>query len=149
MPVAREGWILVSSISGPVGSRHCGPLSSFDSTFNINTSSTSWGLVSVIRSVVPNSLWPHGLQPTRLLCPWEFPGNDTGVGCYFLHQGIFPTQGSNPGFLHCRQILYRLSYKGSWSLYPEQNLIQYRKEFSLLLACSLSLFFFLILARPA
>ena len=35
------------------------------------------------------------------------------VGCHFLLQGIFPTQGSNPGLLHCRLILYRLSYKGS------------------------------------
>ena len=68
---------------------------------------------SVSRSVVPNSLQPHGLQPTRSLCPWDFPGKDTGVGCHFLLQGIFSTQGSNPGLLHCRQILYRLSYKGS------------------------------------
>ena len=37
----------------------------------------------------------HGLQPTRLLCPWNFPGKNTGVGCYFLLQGIFLTQGSN------------------------------------------------------
>ena len=36
-----------------------------------------------------------GLQPTRLLCPWDFPGNNTAVGCHFLLQGIFPTQGSN------------------------------------------------------
>ena len=62
---------------------------------------------------MPNSLRPHGLQPTRLLYPWDFPGKDTGVGCHFLLQGIFPTQGSNPGLLHCRQILYWLSYKGS------------------------------------
>ena len=62
---------------------------------------------------MPDSLWPHGLQPTRLLCPWDFPGKDTGVGCHFLLQGIFPTQGSNLGLLHCRQILYWLSYKGS------------------------------------
>ena len=40
------------------------------------------------------------------------PGKNAGVGCHSLHQGIFPTQGSNPGLLHCRQILYRLSYKG-------------------------------------
>ena len=48
----------------------------------------------------------HGLQLTRLLCPWDFPGKDTGVFCYFLLQGIFLTQGSNPGLLHCRRILY-------------------------------------------
>ena len=47
-----------------------------------------------------NSLWPHGLQPTRLLCPWDVPGKNTGVGCHFLLQGILPTQGSNPHLLH-------------------------------------------------
>ena len=43
---------------------------------------------------------PHGLQPTRLLCPWDFPGKSTGVGCHFLLQEIFPTQRSNPHVLH-------------------------------------------------
>ena len=43
------------------------------------------------------TLRPHGLQPTRLLCPWDSPGKDTGVGSQALLQGIFPTQGSNPG----------------------------------------------------
>ena len=57
------------------------------------------------RSVVSNSLRPRGLQPTRLLCPWDAPGKNTGVGCHSLLQGIFPTQGSNPGLSHCRQIL--------------------------------------------
>ena len=57
------------------------------------------------RSVMSDSLQPHGLQPARLLCPWDFPGNNTGVGCHFLLQGIFPTQGSNPGLPHCRQML--------------------------------------------
>ena len=52
-------------------------------------------------SVVSHSLWPHGLQPTRLLCPWNFPGKSTGVGCHFFLQGIVPTQGSNPGLPHC------------------------------------------------
>ena len=41
------------------------------------------------------SLQPHGLQPTRLLCPWDFPGKNTGVGCHSLLQGIFLTQ--DPG----------------------------------------------------
>ena len=41
----------------------------------------------------------------RLQCPWDSPGKNTGVGCHFLLQGIFPTQGSNPGLLHCRQML--------------------------------------------
>ena len=43
----------------------------------------------------------------------DSPGKNTGVGCHFLLQGIFPTQGSNPGLLHCRQILYHPSYQGS------------------------------------
>ena len=41
----------------------------------------------------------HELQPTSLLCLWDFPGKDTGVGCHFLRQGIFLTQGLNPGHL--------------------------------------------------
>ena len=46
------------------------------------------------------------------LCPWNSPGMNTGVGSHSLLQGIFPTQGSNPGLLHCRQILYCLSHQG-------------------------------------
>ena len=48
------------------------------------------------RSVMSNSLGPHGLQPSRLLCPWDFPGKNFGVDCHFLLQGIFSTQQS-PG----------------------------------------------------
>ena len=58
------------------------------------------------RLVVSDSLWPHGLQPTRLLCPWNFPGKSFEVGCHSLPQKISPAQGLNPGILHCRQILY-------------------------------------------
>ena len=47
------------------------------------------------------------------LCRWNFPGKNTGVGCYSLLQGIYPTQGSNPGLPYCRQILYRLSHQGN------------------------------------
>ena len=46
-----------------------------------------WGVVS--RSVMSSSLWSHGLQPTRLLCPWDSPGKNTGVGCHFLLQTPF------------------------------------------------------------
>ena len=46
-----------------------------------------------------NSLWPHGLQPARLFCPWNVPGKNTGVGCHFLLQGIFWTQRLNPHLL--------------------------------------------------
>ena len=68
---------------------------------------------SVSHSDMSNSLQPHGLQPIRLLCPWGSPDKNPGVGCHFLLQGIFLTQGLNPGFLHCRQILHHLSYQGS------------------------------------
>ena len=53
---------------------------------------------------------PQGLQPTRLLCPWNSPGKNTGVGCHSLLQGIFLAKGSNPDLLHWRQMLYHLSY---------------------------------------
>ena len=52
---------------------------------------------SITCSVKSNSLWPHGLQPTRLLFPWNSPGKNTGVGSQSLLPGIFPTQRSNPG----------------------------------------------------
>ena len=56
-------------------------------------------------------LQPHGLQPTRLLCPWNSPGKNTAVGCHFLLQGIFPAQESTPDLQHCRQMLYRLAVR--------------------------------------
>ena len=70
------------------------------------------------RSAASNSLRPHGLYS-----PWNSPGQNTGVGSRSLLQGIFPTQGWNPGLPHCRGILYQLSHKGSprilkWVAYP-------------------------------
>ena len=58
-----------------------------------------------------------------LSSPQNSPGQNTGLGSLSLFQGIFPTQGSNPGLLHCGQILYQLSHKGSpiildWVAYP-------------------------------
>ena len=72
-------------------------------------------------SVVSSSLLPHGLYS-----PWNFLGQNTGMGSLSLLQGIFPTQGLNSGLLHCRQILYQLSHKGSprtleWVAYPFSN----------------------------
>ena len=67
-------------------------------------------------SVVSNSLWPHGLEPTKFLCSWDFPGKITGVGSHFLLQRIFLTQRSNLHLLcllHCRQILSHSSCQGS------------------------------------
>ena len=57
-------------------------------------------------SVVYDFLWSQ-----RLYSPWNSPGQNTGVGTLSLVQGIFPTQESNPGLLHCRQILYHLSHR--------------------------------------
>ena len=56
---------------------------------------------------------PWTVACARLLHPWDFLGKSTGMGCHFLLQGIFLTQGSNPGLLHCRQTLYCLSHQGS------------------------------------
>ena len=70
-------------------------------------------------SVMSNSLQPHGLYS-----PWNSPAQNTGVGSHSILQGIFPTQGSNPGLPHCRWwILYQLSHEGSprileWVAYP-------------------------------
>ena len=53
-------------------------------------------------SIMSDSLHTHGSKPARILCPWDVPGKNTGVGCHFLLQGIFLTQGSNP----CVQSFY-------------------------------------------
>ena len=72
-------------------------------------------LCAVLRSValvVSDSLWPHGLKPSRLLCPWDSAGQNPGVGSRSL-----PTQRSNLDLLRCRQILYLLRHQGSpWIL---------------------------------
>ena len=59
------------------------------------------------------SVGSDSLQLHRLYSSWNFPGQNTGVDSHSLFQDIFPTQGSNPGLPHCRQILYQLSHKGS------------------------------------
>ena len=66
---------------------------------------------------------PVDCSPPGSSVPRDSPGKDTGVGCHALLQGIFPTQGSNPGPRHCRKILYCLSHQGSprileWVAYP-------------------------------
>ena len=70
-----------------------------------------------------HSVMYNSLQSRGLYNPWNSPGQNTGVGSLSLLQGIFPTQGLNPGLPHCRQILYQLSHKGSpripeWVAYP-------------------------------
>ena len=60
-----------------------------------------------------DSLQHHGLQPTRLLRPWDSPGKNNGVGSHSILQGIFQAQESNPDLLQCRWSLYHLSHHGS------------------------------------
>ena len=74
---------------------------------------------------VSHSLWPYGLQPARLLWPWDFPGKHTGMGCYFLLQAIFPTQGSSTSFLHWQGGSLPLSHLGSpfLGLSPNKSLL--------------------------
>jgi len=73
-------------------------------------------------SVVSDSLRLHGLYS-----PWNSPGQNTEVGSLSLLQGIFPTQGSNSGLPHCRDILYQLSHKGSpnWSIVDLQYYVSF------------------------
>ena len=94
----RPSWLLVAAES--IKPQFWGPGKKF----------TCCGVMkwSESRSVVSSSLQPHALYS-----PWSSPGKNTGVVSLFLLQGIFPTQGSNPGLPHCGRILYQLSHKGS------------------------------------
>ena len=79
-----------------------------------------WTIKNESRSVMSNSLKPHGLYSPS---PSNSPGQNTGMGSLSLLQGIFQTQGFNSGLPDCRQILYQLSHKGSpkilkWIAYP-------------------------------
>ena len=77
-----------------------------------------WKSESENCSVTSDSSWHN-----RLYSPWNFPGQNTGIGSCSLLQGILPTQRSNPGLPHCRWILYQLSHQGSprileWVAFP-------------------------------
>ena len=80
---------------------------------NLNRQDSVLYCALLSHSVGSNSSRLHGLYPTRLLCPWDFPSKNTGVGFHFLLQRIFPTGELNGALLHCRRILYQLSYQGS------------------------------------
>ena len=73
------------------------------------------------RLAAAGSFQPHGLQSFRLLCPWNSPGNKTGVSGHSLLQRFFLTQGMNSGLLHCRQILCYLSHQESPLLYMHSS----------------------------
>ena len=98
-----------------------------------------------------DSLRPHGLQPARLLCPWDSPGRNIGVGCHALLQGIVPTQGWKPGLLHCRQIVYHLSHQripGNKSVNYQRAgcILQNKNDFRDIFHCILSLLMQIILS---
>ena len=69
------------------------------------------------RSVASDSSQPMDCSPPGSSVLSDSPGKDIGVGCHALLQGIFPSQGSNPGLLHFRRILYRLSHRESTILF--------------------------------
>ena len=80
-------------------------------------------------SIVSDSLQPYGLWFTRLLCPWDYISKNTGVGCHFLLQGIFPTHGLNQGLLYllyCQADLYHLA---SWGVQKHYNPCQRQTKF--------------------
>ena len=71
-----------------------------------------------------DSLQPYGQRPARLLCPWDFPGKNTGVDCHFFLQGIFPIQGLNLGLPFAsatREALLKGSHKISHAWDPGQR----------------------------
>ena len=99
-------WQVGSLPLAPPGFKHLSPLPSFN---RLNTSAAAAkSLQSCPTLVTSMDCSPPGSSVHGI-----FPGKNTGVGWHFLLQGIFPTQELNPGLLHYRQILYRLSYEGS------------------------------------
>ena len=81
--------------------------------------------VCQVASIVSNSVRPYGLWPTRLLCPRNSPGKNTGVGCHALLQGIFPTQGRDPRLLcllHCWQVLYHYHWEAQGYLFTASQI---------------------------
>ena len=87
----------------------------------VHYTSCSWiGRVNIMKTTLLPKVEVKATQlcltlcdPMDYICPWNCPGQNTAVGSLSLLQGIFPTQGSNPGLPHYRQILYQLSHKGS------------------------------------
>ena len=81
--------------------------------FGVNRVKMPLCCAALSRSVVSNFLQPHGLEPSKLLCPWNSPGKNTGLSNLSFFQGIFLTQELNQGLLHCRKIFNQLSYQRS------------------------------------
>ena len=125
MPMFKRGtsylglfpWTLSGNSSLPVSPFQGAAQGLFKTLTVVGTNQDDGCEVKVKVAQSSDSFPPHGLYS-----PWNSPVQNTGVGSLSLLQGIFTTQGSNPG-LHCRQILYQLSHKGSpgileWVAYP-------------------------------
>ena len=110
--------------------RVCSLLDTHNSAFKLQMiDSISFVLnkwLEMVCCAVLNLIWlfetPWRAAP-RLLCPWDFPGKNTGVGCHSLLQGIFLAQGSNLCLLHCRRIFYCVSHQENpltvyWKIIP-------------------------------
>ena len=111
-------WVAMPSSKGSSQPRDQTQVSASLAAWFFTTSATWETHESESHSVVSDSLRPHGLYS-----PWNSPGQNTGASSFSLLQGIFPSQGLNPGLVHCRQILYQLSHKAStrileWVAYP-------------------------------
>ena len=76
-------------------------------------SASSHNCFDLVTKSCPALLQPTDYKPSSLLCPWDFPGKNTEVGCHFLLQGIFPTQGSNPHLMHWQADSLPQSHIGS------------------------------------
>ena len=90
-------------------------------TVSVYLSCLNYQLVKLVKWKTLSCVWLF-VTP-GLYSPWNSPGQNTGVGSLSLLQGIFPTQGSNPGLPHCRRILCQVNHKGSsrileWVTYP-------------------------------
>ena len=94
---------------------------------------TSFLPCPALSAVLSHSVMSDSLQPSWTVAHGDSTGKNTGMGCHPLLLGIFPTQGSNPGLPHCRQILYLLRHHGSprilewvaysflWGIFPPQE----------------------------
>ena len=107
-------WFLITTCQGHIKWKRCTCLREHKISIRKTLFLMYYWLVKV-KSLSRTRLFatPWTVACTKLLCPWDFLSKSTGVGCRFLLQGIFLTQGSNPGLPHCRQTLYHLSHQGS------------------------------------
>ena len=90
-------------------------------------------VLCLVAQSCPTLCDPMACSPPGSSVHGDSPGKNTGVGCHALLQGIFLAQESNQGLLHCRQILYQLSYQGNphmWLLTVKWLKANYRKDYS-------------------